>query len=414
MSARRGPRGARHAQFQRALAVAAIAAAVALPVVLISVGGGVSDHELRSLEDAGYQIVVSAAGNHGITGAHALADRIAAIGGVAFASPVLSLAIDAFNASGNVSPVLAQGVVPGAFSGTLGPTQSGLYPDPLPLGDPTDAAHWANGSYAGPATYDVLVSTLYAGQFRVRPGDTVLLAATDNVSRAVRYNVTGTFGPPYSLIAPTAAYAVALPLSDLQTLTGYATGPGTIVADAADSIEVAVAGAVSHDPAALARVAHAIAALVTYTVSTLAQEAQQLEAASSVLTGFYLALSSVGIAVGIIFLTLVLLRRVEAERRPIGIRRALGVPARQIALGIVGDGASLSVAGAGVGVVGGYVIVALLATDASPAVRAAAQLAVFDPGLLAELVAGIVALSLAASAVATRAALRLPIGEALR
>jgi ABC-type lipoprotein release transport system permease subunit len=408
-------RGLRHARFQRILAVAAIAAAVALPVVLISVGGGVSQHELDALENAGYQIVVSASGLHGITGAHGLDDRILHVPGVTFASPVLSIALDAFNGSGNVSPVLAEGVIPAQFTATLGPTENGVFPEPLPLGDPNDSVHYDHGSYGGPPTFDVIVSAPYADQFHVAVGSSIVLAAADNASAGVRYNVTGFFGPPFSLLQPTAAYAVVLPLSDLQVLTGFANGSSAIVPDAADSIEVAVNGSVSGHPAALDRVAAAIQALVpSYSVSTLSQEAQQLEAASAVLTGFYLALSSVGIVVGIIFLTLVLLRRVEGERRSIGIRRALGVPGRSIAAGIVGDGAGIAVGGAVAGVLGGYVLVVVLAADGSPVIREAAGLAVFSPIVLAELVVGILALSLLASAVATRAALRIPVVESLR
>ena len=52
----------RHLRIQQVLAIAAVATAVALPVILVSVGGGVSAHELSSLENAGYQLVVSASG----------------------------------------------------------------------------------------------------------------------------------------------------------------------------------------------------------------------------------------------------------------------------------------------------------------------------------------------------------------
>ncbi|HTP53862.1 MAG TPA: FtsX-like permease family protein [Thermoplasmata archaeon] len=414
----RGPgwgRGPRHARFQRVLAIAAIAAAVALPVVLISVGGGVADHELRALETAGYQIVVSAAGVHGITGAHTLSDRILGLAGVAYASPTLSVAVDAFNESGNVTPVLAEGVIPAQFSPTVGPSENGVFPNPLPLGDPNDSVHFANGTYSGAATYDVLLSAPYAEHFDVGVGGTVVLSTADNLSAGTRYNVTGLFGPPFSLLEPTAAYAVVLPLSDLQTLTGYASGSGTIVPDAADSIQVAVNASIAGDPAAIARIASEIHALApAYSVSTLSQEAQQLESASSVLTGFYLALSSVGIVVGVIFLALVLLRRVEGERRSIGIRRALGLPSRAIAAGIVRDGAEIAGGGAVAGVVGGYLIVLLLAAKGTTTVREAASLAVFPGLLLGELVVGLVALSLVASAVATRVALRIPVVEALR
>jgi ABC-type lipoprotein release transport system permease subunit len=406
---------ARHARLQAILAVAAIGAAVALPVVLVSVGGGVAAHELATLAGAGYQIVVSAAGAHGIADAHALAARLSGLSGVAWVSPTLSIPIDAFNGSGGPSPVLAEGVIPAPFAATLGPAESPLFPSPLGIGDPADTVHFANGSYTGAATWSVLVSTPFSTATGLGPGDSLVLSASPNASQGVRFNVTGTFGVPVSLLAPTGAFAVVLPLSDLQVLAGYATGPGTVVPDAADSIEIAAVGTVADDPSALSALAAQIHAIVPYySVSTLEQQASEAAAANAVLTGFYLALSSVGLVVGVLFLALVLLRRVEANRRSIGIRRALGVPGRSIGAGVVVDGLLLSGLGAVAGVVAGWAIVEALGRWASATVAEAAQLAEFDPRFLVELVAGIVALSLLASAVATRAALQVRIAEALR
>ncbi len=408
-------RSLRHSRLQLVLTVAAIGAAVALPVILISVGGGVSAHELAQLQNAGYQLVVSAQGLHGIAGAHALSDRILAMSSVTAVSPVLSIAIDAFTAQGSLSPVLAEGVVPRDFTATLGPTESGLFPSPLPLGDPTDSVRYADGTYAGPATNDVLVSTPYALAAHVFPGDTLLLSPSTDPSLGVRFNVTGTFGVAPSLLGPTGAFAVLLPLSDLQVLTGFGPAPAATVVDAADTIEIALTSSAAASPSALAQVRSAVAALVPYySVTSLDQQAEQLHAASAVLTGFYLALSSVGLTVGLLFLALVLLRRVESDRRSIGIRRALGIPGRSIVAGIVRDGALLALLGGLAGVTAGYVVVEGLARWATAAVQEAASLAVFDPTILAAIVGGVVALSLLASALASRRAMRVDIGEALR
>jgi hypothetical protein len=405
----------RHARLQAVLAVAAIATAVALPVVLLSVGGGVSSHELAQLENAGYQLVVSAPGLHGVAHAHAFAQRILSIPSVAAASPVLSVAIDAFPAGAGPTPVLAEGVIPGQFGPTLGPAESGLFPLPLPLGDPTDAVHYANGTYAGPATYDVLVSSPFAQALHVTTGDQLLLGPTANATARTPYEVTGTFGVPPTALGPTGAFAVLLPLSDLQVMTGYANGSGTSVPDAADTVEVAVVPSATGQPSEIASVRDAIQALVPYYgVSALSQQAEQLEAADGVLTGFYLALSSVGLTVGLLFLALVLVRRVEAGRRSIGIRRAIGQPARAIALDVVGKGVVLAGVGALVGVGAGYLLVEGLATWATSTVQEAAQLAVFVPLTLAEIVAGVVGLSALAGSWASRVALRVELAEALR
>lgn len=405
----------RHLRLQQFLAIAAVATAVSLPVVLVSVGGGVSAHELSSLENAGYQIVVSAAGVHGVTEAHNLTERILALGSVAAVSPVLSVSLDAFRATGGPTPVLAEGVIPDQFPGTLGPAEGGLFPAPLPLGDPTDRGHFANGTYRGPAVYDVLVSTPLSQADGIPTGSTLWLSPAANRSSAVGYNVTGTFGVPPTVLGPTGAFAILLPLSSLQVMSGFASGTGTVTPDAADTVEVALSGSASTDPTILDRVRAEVQALVPYYgVSSLDQEAQQLQSASGVLTGFYLALSSVGLTVGLLFLALVLVRRVESDRRSIGIRRALGVPGGWIAREIVADGLVIAAFGALLGVVGGYLIVEALATWGSVAVQQAARLALFAPLTLGAIVAGVLLLSLLASGVATRAALRVEITEALR
>ena len=410
-------RSLRHSRLQLVLAVAAIAAAVALPVVLFGVGGGVSAHELANLQSAGYQIVVSAAGVNGIADAHLLSRSILQVGSVTAASPVLSVPINAYAGGPSSGPtaVLAEGIIPVQFSPTLGPAEKGLFPSPLPLGDPTDLVHYSNGTYRGAATYSVLISTPFALAHRVAPGDQILLSPSANRSLGTVYNVTGFFGVPPTLLSPTGAFAVLLPLSDLQEMTGYGPAATAAVPDAADTVQVAVTGAVATDPSALAHVRDEVQSLVPYySVSSLSQEAAQLQSASSVLTGFYLALSSVGLTIGLLFLALVLLRRVEADQRSIGIRRALGLPGRLIAGEIVRDGLLLAVLGSVVGILAGYLVVAGLAAWATSTVQEAAQLAIFDPLVLAEITAAVVGLSLLASAAATRSALRIDMVEALR
>ena len=415
MRRRSAPRRLRHARWQTVLAMAAVATAVALPVVLVGVGGGVAAHELSDLEENGYQIVVSAEGLHGIENAHADEARLLTLPGVADAAPILSIAVDAFNASGNLSPMLAEGVVPSQFGATLGPTEAGLFPLPLPLGDPNDTVRYDNGTYDGPATYDVVLSSTYAAKFHVGIGSQVVLSPTSNASLGVRYNVTGLFGTALSVVQPSGAFAALLLLSNLQELTGYGGGPHPVVPDGVDTIEIVVVPADTDSPSRIDQVAAAVQSLYpSYTVTTLSSEASQLESAAGVLTDFYLALSSVGLVVGLVFLALVLVRRVERERRSIGIRRAIGVPAWSIAGGIVREGTVLAAVGGVAGSVAGIVVVRGLATWGTGAVREAADLAIFRWTFLAELVLAVVGLAALASLAAVRAAGRVDLLEALR
>lgn len=415
MKARRPGRVAFHRSIQTVFAVAAIAAAVALPVVLLSVGGGVFDHELASLENSGYVIAVSAPGLHGIADAHRLAAQIDALPTVAAASPILSEAVDIFVGNSSPVPVLAEGIVPRAFEATEGPQLRGLFPSPLPLGDPTDTVHYDNGSYAGTPSNRILLSSPFAGARGISTGDSVIVAASTNRSAGTPFLVAGTFGVPPAALGPTAAFAALLPLSDLQTLVGEARSASGTLLDAADTVQVGLLGAAATDPSAVRAVANEIQSLVPYYgVSPLLEQAAQLQAASSILKGFYLALSSVGLSVGLIFLLLVLLRRVDAERRNLGIRRAIGEPAASLARLMLGWAATLAGEGVVGGVASGVLVIVLLSRYGTGSVRLAASLAVFDPVTLGLLGLGVVGLGLLAGLAALRRALTLDLPEVLR
>jgi putative ABC transport system permease protein len=408
-------RALRHRRTQTILAVIAIGAAVALPVVLLSVGGGVYQREARSLEASGYQVTVTATGAHGIGDAHGLAARIDALPDVLVASPILSVPIDLFGAGSRPVPVLAEGVIPAPFLATQTGPQRALLPKTIDLGDPTDQSHYANGTYSGPMTARVLLSSALAQSLAVGPGQSVVLAPSANRSLGESFNVTGLFGLPPTLLGPAALYVVLMPLSDLQTLTGLARSATGGLLDSADTVQVALAGSAATDPTAIARVGAAIHGLAPYYgIATLTGTAAALRSANAILTGFYLGLSSTGLAVGLLFLVIVQLRRVEQDRRAIGIKRAIGVSSWRIAREIAGEAVTLSAAGTAAGLAGGILVVELLAAYGSPSVARAARFAVYDPVTLGSLALALVLLATIASLVPTRRALRLSLPEVLR
>lgn len=403
-----------HRRLQTLFAVAALGTAVALPVVLLAVGGGVYEHELHGLTNAGYQLAISTSGVHSVDNAHALAHQIDALSGVVAASPILSVPVEVF-ASAGASPALAEGIVPGAFSATQSQPEASLFPDPLPLGDPQDTAHFDDGRYAGPSADVAMVSGPFEAAEHLAVGQSIAIGPSTNRSLAVNFTLSGTFAVQGDNLGTTAAFGLLLPLSNLQELAGEAFGPNGTLLDAADTVQVGLTPTVAAHSAQVAQIAAEIQKLVPfYTVTTLSSQAAQLVNAEAVLTGFYLGLSAVGLIVGLAFLTLVLLREVEMERRSIGIRRALGVPARDIAAGLLGRGYLLAASGSLLGVGLGVAVVTFLRRYGSGDVAVVATLAVFDPLTLGELVAAVVGLSTAAGLAAARAALRKPITEALR
>ncbi|MGA7860611.1 MAG: FtsX-like permease family protein, partial [Thermoplasmata archaeon] len=227
--------------------------------------------------------------------------------------------------------------------------------------------------------------------------------------------IEGSFGLPPGILGPSPLFVALLPLSQLQSLVGLAHAPTGALLDSADSIQVAMVPALAADPAAVQRAATAIQALVPYySVTSLTQQTTEIQNAQAVITGFYVGLSSIGLIVGLLFLVIILLRRVEQERQSIGIRRAIGVPGWMVARGIVAEALVLTVAGVLAGVAGGVITVELFARYGSGAVSDIASLAVFNPIELGLLAAALVALALLASALPVRRALRLSLPEVLR
>ncbi len=405
----------RHRTAQTLLAIAAIAAAVALPVVLLSVGGGVYSHELSSIEEAGYSISVDSAASHGISGAHNLSVAIDAISGVAAASPILSVPVDLFAPGGTVVPVLAEGVIPAAFTLTQSAADRALLPPSISLGDPEDSIHYDNGTYAGPASAELLLSTPLLETLNLSTGGVVGLSPSSNASSGSAFTIQGSFGLPPGILGPSPLFVALLPLSQLQSLVGLAHSPTGALLDSADSVQVAMTPALSASPAAVQRVASEIQKLVPYySVTSLLQQTTEIQNAQAVITGFYVGLSSIGLIVGLLFLVIILLRRVEQERQSIGIRRAIGVPGWMVAQGIVMEALGLTVGGVVVGIAGGVTTVALLARYGSGTVSDIARLAVFSPVELGLLAVALVALALLASALPVRRALRLSLPEVLR
>jgi ABC-type lipoprotein release transport system permease subunit len=408
-------RSLRHRTAQTLFAVAAIAAAVALPVVLLSVGGGVYAHELSSIEEAGFSISVDSAGTHGISGAHNLTREIDGISGVAAASPILSVAVDLFPPGGGTVPVLAEGVIPAAFVLTQSAAERTLLPPSLNLGDPEDSIHYDNGTYAGPSSDQLLLSTALLQTLNISSGTSVGLSPSTNASAGSTFKIVGSFGLPPGLLGPSPLFVALLPLSQLQSLVGLAHAPSGILLDSADSIQVAMTPSLAASPAAVQRVASEVQALVPYySVTSLTQQTSEIASAEAVITGFYIGLSSVGLIVGLLFLVIILLRRVEQERQSIGIRRAIGVPAWMVARDIVAEAVALTLGGVLAGIAGGVLTIELLARYASGTVSEIAGLAVYDPWELGLLGVALVALALLASALPVRRALGLSLPEVLR
>jgi len=152
------------------LSVAGVAISVAILVVVTGVGLGLTADTTVRGSDVDYWIVPESGGDSALvdTGGtslgqvHSASERIRAIGGVEYATPVLTQPVRLRAGDGSEEYVLAVGVI-----GTEpNPRVAGLSPAGLTAGDP----HYAGGTYDGPWTGELVASPAAASLLNASRG----------------------------------------------------------------------------------------------------------------------------------------------------------------------------------------------------------------------------------------------------
>lgn len=224
-----------------ALVVVGVALAVLSATLLASVGLGVlatGEEKFaaadRDLWITGGALALSPEGpsvvENTIHDSHAVADDIGARDDVRTAAPIGFEAVYVGTNESNMQLVTGIGVTGthGEITIEAGSDLSG------------DSPHYANGTYEGEMTREVIVDPRTAELFDLEPGDTLRIGGSETAARDQEFTVVG-IAPDYGQLLGTPT--VTLHLSELQTITGAA---GT---DRASLIAVTVAE--GHDPAAV-------------------------------------------------------------------------------------------------------------------------------------------------------------------
>lgn len=350
-----------------AVTVFGIGLATALVVVLLAVAQGVQTSSASLAAASGVDLLLTSANTSlesgtfpPIAGAHSLPARVAAADpNVATASPWLVSSLLFANASlFNASNAAPNGsAVPGGW----GPTDSGVV-GWIPSGNggletPTVSSgagftaagdpHYANGTYRGPSTGQVVLDTGLAGVLHVRVGDR-LWASASSVSgpsglgswfaNATTFQVVGLSGPFWLL--PSALLGFFY-LSELQTLVG---GPA-VAEDTASVVLVHL-----DDPSRAADDQTVLtAAFPSLTVFTLSNILGAVANAVAIYRTFGTLVGAIGVIVATLFTTTVLLMSVDDRSREIALLRAIGYSRRTVGRFVVEEAFVLSLLGFAVG-----------------------------------------------------------------
>jgi putative ABC transport system permease protein len=418
-----------------ALTALGIGLATALVLVLLSVSAGIQASSFRLATSSGVDLLGTST-NTSLTSlsfppvskAHQLSTEIpAADPNVATASPWLvsslvfanSSLYAASNLSGNGSGVPASWQPASGTSIGWIPDENGGLEVPsiiagsnLPVaGDP----HYANGTYAGPRTDDVVLNAALAALLHVEPNATIWAnpqspsgpaSLSGWFAHATPFRVIGVSGPFWFL--PSTALGMFY-LSELQELVGGDTGS----TDYASLVLIHLTDPTraSQDQARLETAFPAITFFTLGNVLGAVQHVVDLYRTFGTLVGL------IGVLVATLFTATVLLMSVEDRSRELALLRAVGYSQAQVGGFVVEEGLLLAGLGLAVGLPFGFLGATVLNDFLERLVTGLPtgfSFVTFSLSVLAQGVVEVVLIGLVASLIPLIRALRIPVAEELR
>ena len=414
-----------------ALTALGIGLAVALVVMLLALSNGIQTSASTLASESGVDLVAASANTTltseefpPISGAHALAREIPTQDpNVLTASPWLvseivfgNLSLERHSLNGTVPA----GWVP-TSSGTVGwipSDNTGIQVPELYNGSGFNASgdpHYANGSYDGPFTHEIVLDQSLATVLHVGVGGTVwanaylpptVASLRGWFANATEFTVVGISGPFWLL--PSALLAFTY-LSELQTIVGGASAS----TDYASLLLIHL-----NDPTTAAsdqaRIATAFPGLSVFTLSNILGEIQHVV---NLYRTFGELIGLIGLVVAALFTTTILQMSVDDRSRELALLRAVGYRRAAVGLMVVEEGLLLASLGLLIGLpvayLGTYGLNLLLLRLVS-GLPSSFSFVGFNGGVLATGVGIVVAIGLVASVAPAARAMLLPVAEELR
>jgi putative ABC transport system permease protein len=418
-----------------ALTALGIGLATALVLVLLAVSAGIQESAYRLATSSGVNLIGTSANSSltsatfpPVSGAHELAVEIPKQDpNVATASPWLVSSLSFANASlfaasnqsanGSTVPpqwgpaaVTAIGWIPGDNAGLEVPAV--VEGTNLPFtGDP----HYANGTYTGAATDDVVINAALAQLLHVGTNATIWASPQSPpgpsslgtwFAQASSFRVVGVSGPLWFL--PSAALGVFY-LSELQQMVGGATA-GT---DYASLLLLHLS-----DPTQASQDQRRLnAAFPTITFFTLNNVLGAIQHVVDLYRTFGTLVGLIGVLVATLFTATVLLMSVEDRSREIALLRAIGYSRARVGWLVVEEGLLLSGLGLAAGLPFGWFGATLLNTSLERLVSGLPtgfQFVAFNPEIFVEGLVTVLAIGVVGSLLPVLMALRIPVAQELR
>ncbi len=414
-----------------ALTVLGLGMAVGLVVLLLALSAGVQSSAATLADASGVDLIAASANTTLLGGsfppvsdAHALATQIpAADSNVETASPWLTGEVLFGNAS--LWAAANQSAVPGGWapssSGVVGwiPTDnSGIQVPSIYNGtgltEPGDP-HFANGTYDGPFTHQIVLDQGLAVALGLSVGSRVWASPAAPASsaqlegwyaNATPFVVVGISGPFWLL--PSAFLAFGY-LSEIQSVLGGATAS----TDYASLVLIHLT-----DPTQAStdqvRIESAFPHLTLFTLADILGAIQHVV---DLYRTFGVLIGAIGIVVAALFTTTILLMSVDDRSRELALLRAVGHTRARVGALVVEEGLLLGAFGLALGLplaYGGAVAINHFLLSQLPGLPTSFSFVSFEPAVILAGVGLVVAVGLAASIAPAARAMQLPVAEELR
>ncbi len=341
---------------------AAVAISMALLVSMFSVSEGIKHSAEAPLLESREDLVV--APDQGmIEDVHAMSDDLTSWEEVDFATPAL------YHDLRTVLPpkeepgdpprpktVEAIGIIPDDFWKLMGKEERKRF-DPDQWFEHGDDPHFGTGEYDGPFTGEILLSKNLAKE-GIDVGHRLPAYGTN--SRTFNLTVVGFFDHEFSGVGVIGDLSFAiLHLSELQNMTGLAfeeDAQGRRVVDLADGVSVALTKKAIKDG-----LEDEVADRIRETwpdheddVYTKADQLELIRQETVLAEIFYLAVGSVSMFIGMLFVATIMIVSVIERTREIGMLRAIGISRRTVFTQVLTESMILVLLGALVGIAPGY------------------------------------------------------------
>lgn len=338
-----------------AMTIIAIMAAMALLLSMLSIAEGIKENAIENIQEGEVDIYVNPYGEHALYDAHEVFRNISGWSDVKEASVSLSVFgsfMPMANISGKIVPLGCVGVLPRYEMSMMSEEQKerfhGYFND---TGDFYDDPHYANGTYSGPFTGEIIVGDNLMRDFNLSIGDDIgimgALGEKEHVFRIVGYYETELTGG--GALGSLKIYGAVMRLSELQDIVSYRDIRDN---DRADSLSISLYPD-ADIPAFLERFKDAYPEY-SEDVKTRADMIADATQYSAVSTVFYQAIGSVPLLISLLFVASIMIMSVYERTNEIGMMRAIGISRKTIFLDIFFEGLAMVLIGALLGLIPGY------------------------------------------------------------